>query len=363
MSSNKQNDASDQAWPSFVDILSSTLVVMCFALLITTMVLSITKVTSSSSKTNNTNESSPSSIKIESDILGEYRAEFQKLAIIANPSLRKEMEIQSSQPISDQAMQPVYIPRDATPVEDPQEIKEPGESTKQVLGDIPKTIDSRSVEVIKELIMVQKDVIEQQRKVIEQKNQEVFQTIREYQSLLALVTKDKEVEDIRQISNPKPDQALFAEINEDGDRLTGPSSVPKGNSNYALSPSNDPTKTLEILSSGVGVVFNFNDNAPFITKETYDSVRASLQQRVEDFRTKGVTIESKLSDFALSGAEAQRIAVERLLIFRSILIETGVPPSLIRLKTVEDNGQIQAETGGDNIQEENYGWINVKRND
>ena len=353
------NEASEQAWPSFVDILSSTVLVLCFALLVLVIVLSVTKVTSSTRK--ESDESSPSTFRVEADVLGPYRAEFQKLAIVANPSLRREMDIQSEQPITDESNQAIYVPLESVPVEDPQTIKEPGDSLKQVLGDIPKTIDTKSVEVLKELILVQRDVIDQQRKVIEQKDEEIFETVREYQSLLSVVTKENEVEDIRQKIIPREDSAKFIQNLQDGERLTGPTNDPKGKSKYVLSPNNSPTATISVVDSLESLVFKFQDNASYLTTDTYDSVKKSLLTRVEEYKARGITLESKVSDFSINGAEGQRVAVERLLIFRSILVELGVSPALIKLKTLKAEER-QAEEGVEKVQEEDYGWISVKRN-
>jgi hypothetical protein len=358
MSKKNYNEAAEQAWPSFVDILSSTIVVLCFALLIVVIVLSVTRITSASKK--ESNESSPSSLKQESEIIGDFRAEFQKLVIIANPSLRKEMEIQSDQPTVEVNQPSTYVP-DAVTTDKPEPVKEPGESTKQVLGDIPKTINSRSVEVLKELIIVQRDVIEQQRKVIEQQDNEIVKTVREYQSLLSLVTKEKEVEDIRQKINAKPDKANFIDVDDSGQRLTGPSANPRGQGTYVLSPSNAPRQSIEMIDTGSELLFNFKDNASFVRKEDYDQIKASVVKRLDELKSSGVLVEARMSDYAMSGAESQRMAVERLLIFRSLLIDAGVPPALIKLKTIKpvenvDGSEVVGSEG------ETYGSIILKKN-
>ena len=226
------NEAAEQAWPSFTDILSSTVVVLCFCLLVLVIVLSVTRITSSTAR--ESDQSSPSKVNVESEVLGEYRAEFQKLVIIANPSLMKEMKIQSDQPTTPIVEKQSYTPIDAPIVANNQEIKELGDSKKQVLGDIPKTVDTNTLEVLKELIIVQQDVIAQQRKVIEQQDETIVDSVREYQSLLSLVTKEKEIEDVRQKVFKKPEQASFIEIDSDGERLNGKATELKGNGNYIL---------------------------------------------------------------------------------------------------------------------------------
>ncbi|XWO13964.1 peptidoglycan -binding protein [Candidatus Hepatincola sp. Pdp] len=367
---NNYDEAATQAWPSFVDILSSTVLVLCFALLVLVIILTISRITSATK--NLDKESSPSSIQIQSDVLGDYRSRFQKLAIIANPSLRREMKIQSDQPTVDKNdKKPIYVPLDVPDlVEDDQTIREPGDSTKQVLGDIPKTIDTQSLEVLKELIIVQRDVISQQRKVLEQTDKKVKDTVREYQSLLALVTKENEVEDIRQKINPTPDKAKFIETDKTGERVSGANENPEGSGNYFLSPPNNPKATVSLKDTPEGTLISFNDNAPFVSKESYQKAKDMLASKVEDYK-EGVSLEAKVTDFAVSGAEGQRIAVERLLIFRSMLIDLGVPPTAIKLKTVESNtnnnnnaGQASsADTKDDSDVEQNYGWVAVKKND
>ena len=351
------NTATEQAWPSFVDILSSTIVVLAFALLIVVIVLSVTKV--SSSIRNDNTESSPSASRMESEIVSDFRAEFQKLVIISNPSLRKEMDVESDSPTVEDTRSLTYVP-DAVPTNVSEPILEPGDSNKQVLGDIPKTQDSRSVEVLKELIIVQRDVIDQQRKVIEQQDDEIVQTVREYQSLLSLVTQENEIEDIRQKINPKPNQAMFIDVDDEGERLTGESVSPKGQGTYTLSPSNTPRQNIDIVNAVNQILFSFKDNASFLLKDDYDKIKGVLANQVNEFSVSGVTIETTMSDYAVSGAEAQRMAVERLLIFRSLLTDIGVPSTMIRLRTIRsDNSSDNEQTNRDKT----YGAISIKKND
>jgi vacuolar-type H+-ATPase subunit H len=294
--------------------------------------------------------------------LGEYRAEFQKLVIIANPSLMKEMKVQSDQPTAPIVNKQSYTPLDAPIIVNNQEIKELGDSKKQILGDIPKTVDTNTLEVLKELITVQQDVIAQQRKVIEQQDETIIDSVREYQSLLSLVTKEKEIEDVRQQIFKKPDQANFIEIDSDGERLSGKATVQKGNGNYILNPTNDSNIAINIVESNDGLRFDFTDNAAFLNSESYAKVKESLLNRLDTYKINGVSIESRVSSYALSGAESQRIAVERMLVYRSILIELGLSPSLIKLKTVSKAVEQSSEGEKRNVEEDNYGWIMVKKN-
>ncbi len=351
---NDYNEASNQAWPSFVDILSSTIVVLCFALLIVVIVLSVSTV--SSSQGTNSDQSSPSEIRVQTDVLGEFRAEFQKVLIISNPSLRREIKIENKAPTADTLERPIFTPTPSQVEQSSSNIQEPGDSQKQVLGDIPKNVDSLSVEVLKELIIVQRDVIEQQRKVIEQQDTEIIETTREYQSLLSLVTKEKEVEDIRQKINPKTDQALFVSLDSEGERLTGPDVKPKGNSKYSLNSAEQPKSEIILLEQPDFISVSFKDNSQFLLESSYNSIKEILSKKVALYQDKGVIIEATISDFAVSEAEAQRTAVDRLLIFRSILLEVGVPASAVKLKTVSSNKEQNVN------QEESYGSITIKAN-
>ncbi len=355
--SSDSDDVGAQAWPGFVDIMASTVLVLCFALLVMVLLLSMTKITSSGKNKEN---GSPSALKIESDVLGEYRAEFQKLAIVANPSLSKNVPLQSDNPTSeDTSSVPYYVPSDAKPVDEPQDVTSPGEDRREVLGDTPKALDSKSLEVLKELIIVQRDVIDQQRKVIEQRNTEVVKSVKEYQSLLSLITNAKDVEDIRQKINPKDLQALFPLSDTDGERLTGEAASPQGNGNYVLNPTSISTASVKISNENGIDKFTFSDNASFLSKQDYDSIKEELSKRVSDINSKGVILSSKVTDFALSGTEGARIAVDRLLIFRSLLIELGISPTAITLKTLRQNDDTDDEQN-DQKQEEDYGWISVE---
>lgn len=363
MAKNNYNEAGEQAWPSFVDILSSTVLVLCFALLVLVIVLSVTRITSSIRKEQH--ETSPSSYKVESEVLGDYRAEFQKLSIVSNPSLREEMQIQSDAPTVDNAdKRPIYVPEDVTDViEKPQEIKEIGDSERQVLGDIPKVVDVNPIEVLEELIIVQRDVIEQQRKVIEQQDDQIAQTVREYQSLLSLITKEQEIEDVRQKITPKPDQAKFTPLNTEQEKVSGNLDTPSGDGSLFLSPPNNPRSKIDVETEEDVLFFNFNDNAPFLNKESGEIAIDAIKNNIEKYKGSNIVLETKVTDYAVSGAEAQRIAVERLLIFRSLLIDTGISPSLIRLKTIEGQSEDPAANSGKKKSADlNYGWVAIKKN-
>jgi hypothetical protein len=360
----EQEDVGAQSWPVYADILSSTLIVLAFALLVMVMVVSVMRVTSSIR--NESHETAPSSYKVESEVLGDYRAEFQKLAIVANPSMREEMQIQSDAPTVDQmANRPIYVPKDILDVVDkPQEIKSIGDSERQVLGDMPKVVDVNPIEVLEELIIVQRDVIEQQRKVIEQQDEQITQTVREYQSLLSLVTNEREIEDVRQKINPQPDMARFTPTDAQGERISGTVSTPDGQGSLFLSPPNNPRSTIATEVLDDALFFNFNDNAPFLNQESSQIAIDTIRNNITKFNDSNIVLETKVTDFAVSGAEAQRIAVERLLIFRSLLIDAGISPSLIRLKTIEGQSDDPAasNSGQSGSAELNYGWVAIKRN-
>ncbi|MDR0484694.1 MAG: hypothetical protein LBH40_05410 [Alphaproteobacteria bacterium] len=364
MAKQEAEDVGAQSWPVYADILSSTLIVLAFALLVMVMVVSVMRVTSSIR--NEDHETAPSSYKVESEVLGDYRAEFQKLAIVANPSMREEMQIQSDAPTVDKMdTRPIYVPQDVTDVVDkPQEIKAIGDSERQVLGDMPKVVDVNPIEVLEELIIVQRDVIEQQRKVIEQQDEQINQTVKEYQSLLSLVTKEREVEDIRQKINPTPDVANFVPLDTADQRVSGNVEAPSGQGSMFLSPPNNPRSKIDTETLDDALFFNFNDNAPFLNQESSQLAIETIRNNIEKFSGSNIILETKVTDFAVSGAEAQRIAVERLLIFRSLLIDAGVSPSLIRLKTIEGQSDDPAanNSGQNSSAELNYGWVAIKKN-
>jgi DNA-binding protein H-NS len=363
MAKMEQEDVGQQSWPVYADILSSTLIVLAFALLVMVMVVSVMRVTSSIR--NESFETAPSSYKVESEVLGDYRAEFQKLAIVANPSMREEMQIQSDAPTVDQmSNRPIYVPKDIIDVVDkPQEVKAIGDSERQVLGDMPKVVDVNPIEVLEELIIVQRDVIEQQRKVIEQQDEQINQTVREYQSLLALVTNEKEIEDVRQKINPQPDQAKFMNLDANDQRISGTEETPQGQGSLFLSPPNNPTSTIAAEVLNDALFFNFKDNAPFLNNDSEQIARNTIVNNKDKFDG-NIVLETKITDFAVSGAEAQRIAVERLLIFRSLLIDAGISPDQIRMRTIEgQSGNPAASNSGQSGSAElNYGWVVIKRN-
>lgn len=343
------DEASTQAWPSFVDIMSSTIVVLLFALLIVVIVLSVSTV--SSSVGTQRDESSPSEVFSQSDVLGEFRAEFQKVLIIANPSLRRRMEIETQDPAYIEPDSSVYSPVESE-VDKPKPVEEPGESTKQILGDIPKEIDSKSSEVLKELLIVQRDVIEQQRKVIEQQSKEIEETTREYQSLLSLVTKEQEVEDIRQDITPKENQANFIDTLQTQSRVGGPQEDPNGATRYALNDSSQLATPVMVVPSEDNIIVKFTDNSPFLLEESYELLKEQLQQRISSLNDGSeVMLEAKMSDFAVSQAESQKVAVDRLLVIRSLLLDLGVSAKNIKLKTLDKK---------DDEQEEDYGFVSIK---
>ncbi len=363
MAKNDYNEASEQAWPSFVDILSSTILVLCFALLIVVIVLSVTRLTTSIR--NEQHETSPSSYKIESEVLGDYRAEFQKLSIVANPSLREEMQLLSDAPTVDKVdTMPIYVPEEITDIiEKPQEVKEIGDSERQVLGDIPKVIEVNPIEVLKELIIVQRDVIEQQRKVIEQQDEQISRTVREYQSLLSLITKEREIEKVSQKIVPKEDVANFTPLDSEDERISGNVDKPDGSGSLFLSPPNNPRSKISFDDTDEALLFNFNDNAPFLSRESSQIAIEAIKSNIDKYKGSNLILETKATDYAVSGAEAQRIAVERLLIFRSLLIDAGISPSLIRLRTIEGQSEDPTATSRERKSVDfNYGWVAIKKN-
>jgi hypothetical protein len=348
----RSKDADLQTWPSFVDILSSTVVVLAFALLILIIVLSVSKQSSSSSKDDLNEKGGSSSEKIQSVVMSNFKAEFQKLAIVANPSLRKESAIQESDKTVDSNNKVPEVDTKNFTVDSTNAFSEVGQSKKQIMGDIPKIVDTKAMDVLKELLIVQKDVIDQQRKVIEQQEDKIENTVKEYQSLLSLVTKEQSVEDIRQKIIPREQDMNFVQTDGAKTSLTGTSQTPKGNGNYVVNPMSSAVRDLTVVKRADGISFVFNDNAQFLNEFNLQQVKNNLSSKVVGYKTNGAVLEAKPSNYVISGAEAQRVAVERLLIFRSILIELGVDPSLIKLKTIKST-KIEDR-------EEDYGWVSIK---
>jgi hypothetical protein len=348
----RTKDADLQTWPSFVDVLSSTVVVLAFALLILIIVLSVSKQSSSSSKDDLNEKGGSSSEKIQSVVMSNFKAEFQKLAIVANPSLRKESAIQESDKTVDSNNKVPEVDTKNFTVDSTNAFSEVGQSKKQIMGDIPKIVDTKAMDVLKELLIVQKDVIDQQRKVIEQQEDKLENTVKEYQSLLSLVTKEQSVEDIRQKIIPREQDMNFVQTDGAKTNLTGTSQTPKGNGNYVVNPMSSAVRDLTVVKRADGISFVFNDNAQFLNEFNLQQVKNNLSSKVVGYKTNGAVLEAKPSNYVISGAEAQRVAVERLLIFRSILIELGVDPSLIKLKTIKST-KIEDR-------EEDYGWVSIK---
>ncbi len=354
----QEDDMEAKTWPSFVDILASMMLVLAFAILLLVIVISLQSVTKSLNSSSD--PASLSQTRIESDILSEYKAQFQKLALIANPALRENRESSRRLPvIDDNKTIPQYNPDTALESINPEKVVI-GPDTSQVIGEVEPRIDTNSVQVLQELVIVQKDVIEQQRKVIEQLDQQVQDTTQEYQSLLAIKSDDMEVEDVRQKIEPREDSAFFKDPEVEGEQLSGPSLDPAGKSTYFLTPPNSPIKTIDVSTNESSVdaeiLISYKDNASVLKQDDYDKIVEALTVNVDKYSETGVTIESKSTDYSVSGSLRQRIAVERMLVVRAILLDLGVSADMIRLSPIANN---DASSGVGN-EEQDYGWISIK---
>ncbi len=348
------DDLQASTWPSFVDVLASMMLVLAFAILLLVIVISLQSVTKSLNSSSD--PASLSQRKIESDIVSEYKAEFQKLALIANPALRENSESSRRLPVvDDNKTIPQYNPETAIESMNPEKVVI-GTDTTQVIGEVEKRIDTNSVQVLQELVIVQKDVIEQQRKVIEQLDQEIQDATVEYQSLLSIKSDDMEVEDVRQKIEPRNDMAFFRDPEIEGEQLSGPSFDSAGQSAYFLTPPNSPIKAVNVVrdtsSVDAEVVIEYRDDSSVLKQEDYDKIVKSLSDNIDRYIEGGVTIDSKSTDYSVSGSLRQRIAVERVLIVRSILLDLGVSADMIRLNPVTNR------SGVDDGQD--YGWVSVK---
>jgi len=347
-----------ETWPAFVDILSSTVVTLAFAFFILVVILSLSKITTSSSDQQQ-KKSGGGTSAAESILLSEKTSEYPKLSIVSPPTLAKNQESKSQSSSSTQENKIIFVPENAKITNKEVKVTEPGESKKEVLGEIPKFTESRVMEVLKELVVVQQDVITQQRKVIEQQDTQIKQTAREYQSLLSVVTKAPEVESLKQKIAPKPDQARFNPIDETGEELSGASETPKGTGTYVLSPPTIAIKGIVVKPmASNGLMVEFKDNANYLNKANIDTIKKEIGANLQLYKDKGVTLNGKASDFSVSGAEGKRIAVDRLILVRSILIDMGVDKSLIKFKPLRDekSNTTSAE------EEENYGWVQIVPN-
>ncbi|MGV3279184.1 hypothetical protein ACFX5K_06040 [Rickettsiales bacterium LUAb2] len=340
-----------ETWPAFVDILSSTVVVLAFAFFILVIVQSISKITSSTTRESNNTGGSITTIQ-QSTVLSDKTSQFQKLSIVSPATLAKNQEpvVKSTSETEEDKI--IYVPQNAKITDQEVKVTEPGQSQRQVLGEIPKFTDTRVMEVLKELIIVQQDVIAQQRKVIEQQDTQIRQSTREFQSLLSLITKNPEIEDVKQKITPRDDQAKFIQIDNEGQRVSGTSESPHGTSTYVLSPPSVASKDVTIDSADSGALaINFNDNAGYFNDENLKAIKESLKQHLVNYQAKGVVLTAKPSDFAISPIDSRRTAVDRLLLVRSVLMDLGVDKSLIKFATLNDNDN--------NEKEENYGWVHV----
>lgn len=347
-----------ETWPAFVDILSSTVVAIAFAFFILVVLLSMSKITTSSSSSEDQKSGSTSDDpQVEATIISEKSSQFPRLSIVAPPTAATNSTVDNKNVSKTDSEKVIRVPEDAPVTNNQQKIVQPGSSDRQVLGEVPKLVDSRSMDVLKELVVVQQDVIAQQRKVIDQQDTEIQQTTREYQSLLAVVTKEKEVEDIRQKINPKKDKALFNNIEKEGTRISGVDKSTTGSSNYLLSPPEVQVKQVDIQSTPEnGLVVKFNDNSDYFNKENMSKIQSQVSNNIDLYKNRGVTISSKNSDFAISGSESRRISVNRLVLMRSVLVSMGVNPSLIKINTVSNKTSEVSE-------EESYGLLEIIPNE
>lgn len=338
-----------ETWPAFVDILSSTVVVLAFAFFILVVVQSISRVTSSQSKQDQQNGGASSKVS-QSVVMSDKSSKFKKLSIISPSTLatNKEPLVKSMSQTQDTVK---FVPKKAVVTDKNVKVTEPGQSQREVLGEIPKFTDSRVMEVLKELVVVQQDVISQQRKVIEQQETQIQRSTKEYQSLLSLITKNPEVEDIKQKIIPRDQQAKFIEVDRQGHTVSGTSKQPNGRSTYVLSPPNVAERSISTSTGdNNSLKIQFHDNAQYLNADNLKSVKEALLKKLIEYQSKGVSISGVPSVYALSSAEGRRLAVARMLLIRSILIDLGVNKSLIKFKPIS----LQQESNNNN-----YGWVNV----
>lgn len=347
-----------ETWPAFVDILSSTVVTLAFAFFILVVLLSVAKINPSSSSANKKEQQQGGgAATTESLVLSNRSSEFPHLAVVSPPTMATTTATATTATTSENLAQVLVVPNKATINDKVIKVKDPGESHQEVLGEIPKFMDSRVMEVLKELLIVQQNVISQQRKVIEQQDTEIQQTARQYQSLLALMTKQQEIEKLRQQVVPKDQQAKFIPLDQNGEDLTGTSNIPKGQSNYVLSAPNVVIRSIKLSQSQNGLVkIQFYDNANYFTESDMKALSNQLSQNLVAYKSKGVTIMAKPSDYSVTYVEGKRITVDRMILLRSILINLGLNKSLITFKPLLNQ---QANNGKT---EENYGWVQVVPN-
>ncbi len=344
------------AMGGFVDILSSVVLVLAFCLMV--LILLITVQSTTKSIKGQVNKTSFSSEEIQSIIPSEYLAKFQPLTVIANPALNEELEFSSEIPtLKEMQSVPQYNPKDAKKTTNSKVVE--GLSSKLIIGQIPKRIDTKSLSVLEELVLVQKDVLAQQRKVLEQENKKRQKMVQEYQSLLSLITKETELEDIKQDIIPKDKQAFFRKMDPTGERLSGETFDVKGRGSFFLSPPNTPSKSVGIDSKDKGVTLSFYDNSSVLYDKIYNSIKNELSKKVAVPYQK-IVISAKTSDYSISATERNRITVERMLLIRSVLLELGVSPSVIKLEPIRDT-RVQSDFEDDAAAESegDYGKVFV----
>lgn len=351
-----------ETWPAFVDILSSTVVALAFAFFILVVLLSISKITTASESEGKKDKKSGGTSEIQNAVLAKNAATYPKVTIVS-PSIMARNQQTKTQTSEKKDNRIIMVPEQAKVSPKQVKVHEPGDSYQEVLGEIPKFTDSRVMEVLKEMVIVQQDVITQQRRVIEQQDTKIEQTTREYQSLLSVITKNPEVETLHQKSNPKKDLAKFIPIDKTGPILSGIRKTPHGHSVYTLSPPNTAFKGVEVQTRGLpegSMRLNFKDNANYMTPEVLAKVKEDLRSHISGFASRGVVIYTRPSDFSISASEGKRVAVDRMILVRSILIEMGVNKKSIKFKPFVS----QSTSGKDqNSQEQdNYGWVQIDPN-
>ncbi len=343
------------AMGGFVDILSSVVLVLAFCLMV--LILLITVQSTTKSIKGDVSKSAFASQEIQSIIPSEYLAKFQPLTVVANPALNEELEYSSEVPsLKEMQSVPQYNPEDAKKTTNSKVVE--GVSSKLIIGQIPKRVDTKSLSVLEELVLIQKDVLAQQRKVLEQENKKRQQMVKEYQSLLSLITKETELEDIKQDIIPKDKQAFFRKMDPTGERLSGETLDVKGRGSFFLSPPNTPSKSVGINNREKGVTLSFYDNSSVLYDKIYNSIKSELAKKVSE-PYEGIVISAKTSDYSISATEKNRITVERMLLIRSILLELGVSQSVIKLQPIR-NTEVQSDLEDDASNSEgDYGKVFV----
>ncbi|MEV7581717.1 hypothetical protein [Streptomyces erythrochromogenes] len=122
-------------------------------------------------------------------------------------------------------------------------------------------------------------------------------------------------------------------------------------------PSSNPRAALTAAETDGKLRFTFADNAPILSRGSAEVAQAAIAAWATANKGASIKLETKVTDYAVSGAEAQRIAVERLLVFRGLLIDAGVSPSKIRVKTTDQETDVPQPNKSPDF---DYGWVELR---